>query len=49
MVPGGNPRDSPRPTNLSRVEIPEIGVAELAGLLSEDIALIDVREPDEYA
>lgn len=30
------------------MEIPEIGVAELAALLSDDIALIDVREPDEY-
>ncbi len=30
------------------MEIPEIGVAELAELLAGDIALIDVREPDEY-
>lgn len=43
------PKTSDRPTNLSRVEVPEIGVAELAALLSDDIALIDVREPDEYA
>ncbi len=42
------PRTSDRPTNLCRVEIPEIGVAELAALLRDDIALIDVREPDEY-
>lgn len=38
-----------RPTNLDEVEVPEIGVAELAELLSGEIALIDVREPDEYA
>ena len=31
------------------MEVPEIGVAELAELLSEGVALIDVREPDEYA
>ena len=31
------------------MEVPEIGLAELAELLSGDIALIDVREPDEYA
>ena len=31
------------------MEIPEVSVAELAELLSEDVALIDVREPDEYA
>lgn len=31
------------------MEIPEIGVAELAALLSDDIVLIDVREPEEYA
>ncbi|MCY3578660.1 MAG: rhodanese-like domain-containing protein [bacterium] len=31
------------------MEVPEIGVAELYELLSGDIALIDVREPDEYA
>ena len=31
------------------MEIPEIGVAELAELLEDDVALIDVREPDEYA
>lgn len=30
------------------MEIPEIGIAELAELLSDGIALIDVREPDEY-
>ena len=38
-----------RPTNLARVEIPEISVAELAELIGADIALIDVREPDEHA
>ena len=40
-----------RTTSLSGVEIPEIGVAELAEILHRDgeIALIDVREPDEYA
>lgn len=37
------------PTNLVEVDVPEVGVAELAELLSGDIALIDVREPDEYA
>ncbi len=31
------------------MDIPEIGVAELAELLADGIALIDVREPDEYA
>ena len=31
------------------MEIPEISVAELAELLSGGIALIDVREPDEFA
>ncbi|MCY3861801.1 MAG: rhodanese-like domain-containing protein [bacterium] len=29
--------------------MPEIGIAELAELLSADVVLIDVREPDEYA
>ncbi len=43
------PKTSDRATNLSRVEIPEIGVAELAALLLDDIVLIDVREPEEYA
>jgi rhodanese-related sulfurtransferase len=31
------------------VEILEIGVGELAALLSDDTVLIDVREPEEYA
>ena len=43
------PKTCDWPTNLNEVEIPEIGVTELAELLSEDVVLIDVREPDEYA
>ncbi|MCY3889046.1 MAG: rhodanese-like domain-containing protein [bacterium] len=43
------PKTCDWPTNLNGVEIPEIGIAELAELLSADVVLIDVREPDEYA
>ncbi len=43
------PKTCDWPTNLNGVEIPEIGVTELAELHSEDVVLIDVREPDEYA
>lgn len=42
------PKTFDRPTNLDEVEIPEIGVAELAEMMSDGMALIDVREPDEY-